>query len=273
MTAKMVVHPGREGIDAGAEFQALGLDGGGQIPALSLDGSRQVAYLCLDAGILSVEPVALGVDPGALSVDPGALRVHPGVKTRRKSIDPRAKVEEAAERSKDGSPEQPDRGPRHGLHRSRTVAPATDTYQGGVVEELLIRGAVAVQRFSSHDAPVSFDPRSHSENASGLRMANGYPAGIAAQGRRIIWDSLRRGRALKRRTFGLATVSLAVGIAVAFPGSAFAAGDQASSRTGGLGPHWLARLDPNLQIPTKLAVKFGRAAVAGGLTQRTCSCE
>jgi hypothetical protein len=65
---------------------------------------------------------------------------------------------------------------------------------------------------------------------------------------------------------GLATVSLAVGIAVASPVSAFAAGDQASSRTGGFGQHWLARLDPNLQIPTQLALKFGRAAVAGGLT-------
>ena len=38
------------------------------------------------------------------------------------------------------------------------------------------------------------------------------------------------------------------------------------SRTGGSGPHCLTRLDPNLQIPTQLAVKFGRAAVAGGLT-------
>jgi hypothetical protein len=40
-----------------------------------------------------------------------------------------------------------------------------------------------------------------------------------------------------------------------------------SSRTGGFGPHCLTRLDPNLQIPTQLAVKFGRAAVAGGLTR------
>ncbi len=31
MTAKMVVQPSREGIDAGTEFQALGLDGSGQV--------------------------------------------------------------------------------------------------------------------------------------------------------------------------------------------------------------------------------------------------
>ena len=66
----MVVHPGREGVDPGAEFQTLGLDGSDQVAALSLDGSSQVAYLCLDGRILSVEPVTLGIDPGALSVNP-----------------------------------------------------------------------------------------------------------------------------------------------------------------------------------------------------------
>ena len=167
MTAKMVVHPGREGIDAGAEFQALGLDGGGQIPALSLDGSRQVAYLCLDAGILSVEPVALAVDQGTQRVDPGTQRVDPGVETRPEGINPRAKVEEAAERSKDGSPEQPDRGPRHGLHRSPTVAPATDTQARAVQLPAGPWYPVAVQRFRTTIACLLFDPQSR------IRLANG----------------------------------------------------------------------------------------------------
>ena len=96
VTAKMVVHPGREGVDAGAEFLALGLDGSGQVASLSLDGSRQVAYLCLDAGILSVDPGALCVDPVALSVDSVALSVNPGVQTRSERIDPGPKIEETA---------------------------------------------------------------------------------------------------------------------------------------------------------------------------------
>jgi len=94
MTAKMVVHPGREGVHAGAEFQALGLDGSGQVPSLGLD-----------AGILGVDPRTQRVDPGAefqsLGVDPGAefqpLGVDPGVETRPEGIDPRAEIEEATE--------------------------------------------------------------------------------------------------------------------------------------------------------------------------------
>jgi hypothetical protein len=72
MTAKMVVHPGREGVDAGAEFHALGLDGSGQV-------------------------ASLGLDAGILGVDPGTQRVDPGVETPPEGIDPRAKIEEAAE--------------------------------------------------------------------------------------------------------------------------------------------------------------------------------
>ena len=44
----MVVHPGREGVDPGTKFQALGLNGGDQVAALSLDDSSQSPYLCLD---------------------------------------------------------------------------------------------------------------------------------------------------------------------------------------------------------------------------------
>src|SRR6266540_3669718 len=117
----MVFHPGREGVDPGAEFQALGLD-----------GTDQVASPGLDAGILSVDPGALSVDPVALSVDPVALSVDPGAQTRSEGIDPGPKIEETAERSEDRSTEQPDRGPRHRLHRSLTVAPATDTQAGEV---------------------------------------------------------------------------------------------------------------------------------------------
>ena len=101
VTAKMVVHPGREGVDAGTQFQAL-----------SLDGSGQVASLGLDAGILGVDPGTQRVDPGtefqalgldagaefkALGLDAGILGVDAGVDTRPEGIDPRAKVEEATE--------------------------------------------------------------------------------------------------------------------------------------------------------------------------------
>ncbi len=73
---------------------------------------------------------------------------------------------------------------------------------------------------------------------------------------------------LKKRTlFGLAAVILAVGAAVTSSAAALAAGDPASPGTGRFGPHWLARLDPSLQIPQDLAAKFGRAGVADGLTR------
>ncbi len=72
---------------------------------------------------------------------------------------------------------------------------------------------------------------------------------------------------LKRTLFGLAAVTLAVGVTAASSVSAFAAGDPASPGMGGFGPHWLARLDPGLQIPQDLAAKFGWAAVADGLTR------
>jgi len=155
----MVVHPGREGVDARTELQALGLDGGGQVATLSLDGGgqvaslsldgrHQVAALALDAGILSVDPstlgvdpVALSVDPFALSVDPFALSVDPGGQTRPEGIDPGPKIEETAERSEDGSPEQPDRGLRHRLHRGLTVAPANDSQARAVHLPAGLRGS------------------------------------------------------------------------------------------------------------------------------------
>jgi hypothetical protein len=68
---------------------------------------------------------------------------------------------------------------------------------------------------------------------------------------------------LKRMLFGLAAVTLVVGVVARFPISASAAEDPGG---GDFGPSWLARLDPSLQIPQDLAAKFGRAAVADGLT-------
>jgi len=78
---------------------------------------------------------------------------------------------------------------------------------------------------------------------------------------------------LKRTAFVLAAVTIALGMAAASPLAAFAAGpkdasgDQTASHSSDIGEAWLARLDPGLQIPRDLAVKFGKAAMAQGLTK------
>ena len=78
---------------------------------------------------------------------------------------------------------------------------------------------------------------------------------------------------MKRNALVLAAVTIALGMAAASPLAAFAAGpkdgsgDQTASHSSGFGEAWLARLDPGLQIPRDLAVKFGQAAVAQGLTK------
>jgi hypothetical protein len=91
---------------------------------------------------------------------------------------------------------------------------------------------------------------------------------------RIIEATVReRTDPLKRNALILAAVTIALGMAAVFPVAAFAAGpkdtsgDQTASSRSGIGETWLARLDPGLQIPRDLAVKFGQAAVVQGLTK------
>lgn len=78
---------------------------------------------------------------------------------------------------------------------------------------------------------------------------------------------------MKRNAFLLAAVTVALGMTAASPVAAFAAGpkdgagDQTASRSSGIDEAWLVRLDPGLQIPKDLAMKFGQAAVTHGLTK------
>jgi hypothetical protein len=78
---------------------------------------------------------------------------------------------------------------------------------------------------------------------------------------------------LKRNALVLAAVTIALGMVAVFPVAAFAAGpkdgsgEQTASQTSGIEEAWLARLDPGLQIPKDLAMKFGQAAVGQGLTK------
>ncbi len=70
---------------------------------------------------------------------------------------------------------------------------------------------------------------------------------------------------MRKGRFVVSAVGIAAGIAVLLPVTAMA--EPLPDGGPKVGQHWLSRLDPGLQIPRDLALRFARAAVAKGLTK------